>query len=198
MTQQSTDGRVLRSERNRLLIIDAMIELVYEGVYMPTAQQVADKANIAIRTIFRHFSEMDQLYAEVDERMFVRYIELFSGGKRTGTLQERIKNSINRHAKAYTEITPIALGTMSQLWRSKQVKKSYFAHQKRLRADLEDWMPELLQVDPNHREAIYGLISFDYLYRLRVVQGMSRKATVDLIIELVSDIFAKNNIPALS
>ncbi|MBT7948035.1 MAG: TetR/AcrR family transcriptional regulator, partial [Porticoccaceae bacterium] len=40
--QNKPDGRLLRSERSRGLIIDAMIALVEEGFLIPTAQQIAE------------------------------------------------------------------------------------------------------------------------------------------------------------
>ena len=44
------DGRRLRSERSRQAIIDAMLKLVEEGVLVPTAQQVSERAGVGIRS----------------------------------------------------------------------------------------------------------------------------------------------------
>ena len=55
------DGRRLRSERSRQAIIDAMLKLVEEGVLVPTAQQVSERAGVGIRSVFRHFSDMESL-----------------------------------------------------------------------------------------------------------------------------------------
>ena len=66
MDQTSSDGRIQRSERSRQLIIEAMIDLINNGNLIPTAQQVADQAGVAIRTVFRHFTEMEKLYGEID------------------------------------------------------------------------------------------------------------------------------------
>ena len=55
------DGRALRSERSRRPIVEALFALVGEGVLQPTAQQVADRAGVGIRTVFRHFEDMDAL-----------------------------------------------------------------------------------------------------------------------------------------
>ena len=44
--QPTKDGRLLRSERSRRLIIDAMIELIGEGFLIPTAQQTALRADV--------------------------------------------------------------------------------------------------------------------------------------------------------
>ena len=62
MSQVKGDGRVQRSQRSRKGIVDALLVLMKAGNYIPTAQQVADEAGISIRTVFRHFSEMELLY----------------------------------------------------------------------------------------------------------------------------------------
>ena len=61
------DGRLLRSERSRHLIVEAMIELIDEGVLTPTAQQVAKRANVGIRSVFRHFDDMDSIFETTNE-----------------------------------------------------------------------------------------------------------------------------------
>ena len=48
-----TDGRVQRSERSREAIIRAMLDLIGEGIASPTAQQVALRADVGVRTVFR-------------------------------------------------------------------------------------------------------------------------------------------------
>ena len=70
MEQVKQDGRFKRSARSRETIINAMIGLMEQGQYIPTAQQVADEANISIRTVFRHFTEMELLYKELNEPCF--------------------------------------------------------------------------------------------------------------------------------
>ena len=46
------DGRVRRGARNRQTIVDALLDLVGSGILRPTAQQVADRAGVGIRTVF--------------------------------------------------------------------------------------------------------------------------------------------------
>ena len=60
------DGRLLRSERSRHLIVEATTELIDEGVLTPTAQQVAKRANVGIRSVFRHFDDMDSIFEHVE------------------------------------------------------------------------------------------------------------------------------------
>ena len=59
------DGRRQRSSRSRERIVHAMIELIRAGEMSPAAARVAEKANVGLRTVFRHFEEMETLTREI-------------------------------------------------------------------------------------------------------------------------------------
>jgi AcrR family transcriptional regulator len=55
------DGRRQRSERTRLAIILAYLELLRRRPVMPTAAEIADEAGFSTRSIFERFSDLDAL-----------------------------------------------------------------------------------------------------------------------------------------
>ena len=55
------DGRHLRSERTRLAIIEAYLELLRRVSVTPTASHIADQADCSVRSLFGHFSDLDAL-----------------------------------------------------------------------------------------------------------------------------------------
>ena len=63
-----------RGERSRQRIVAALFDLVGAGVLQPTAQQVAARAGVGMRTVFRHFSEMETLYAAMNGRSTARCV----------------------------------------------------------------------------------------------------------------------------
>ncbi len=81
----SVDGRLQRSERSREAIVQALYELVGEGSLLPTAEQVAERAGVGIRTVFRHFSDMEKLFSEMDARILVEVGPLMTGGSTEGS-----------------------------------------------------------------------------------------------------------------
>lgn len=184
----AADGRVQRSKRSRQLIIDAMLDLINEGVLIPTAQQVADRANIAIRTVFRHFSEMEQLYNEINARIEDYYLDLFRGGDRSGSLAQRLQHAIERHAYAYIALSPVILATHALLWRSPVLREKHGANQLKLRKDLDIWLPELNSVSPETREAIDAIASFEFWHRLHVGQAKGEAESINLIVSLISNL----------
>jgi AcrR family transcriptional regulator len=55
------DGRRLRSERTRVVIIEAYLELVSRKSVLPTTVQIAERAGCSARSIFERFSDLDAL-----------------------------------------------------------------------------------------------------------------------------------------
>ena len=70
--ETQVDGRVARSERTREAIAGALLELLEEGVLRPRAQEIAKRADGAVRTVFQHFDDMEGLYAEILRRQSER------------------------------------------------------------------------------------------------------------------------------
>jgi AcrR family transcriptional regulator len=62
------DGRLARSERTRLAIVDAMRALHNEGDLRPTAPRVADRAGVSVRTVWQHFEDLETLLVAAGQR----------------------------------------------------------------------------------------------------------------------------------
>ncbi len=185
---EAVDGRRLRSERSRLAIIEASLALQEDGVLVPTAQQISDRAGVGIRSFFRHFADMETLFEEADNHIRGSYEALFLGGDRDGTLEERIDHAVERHADAYESVSNIVLGTQAQLWRYETLRKNYARNQRGLRKDLDDWLPELQSVSRDVRESVDAISSFEMWHRLRYHQGLSKKSSISIIKGLLKNL----------
>ena len=62
------DGRLARSERTRLAIVDAMRALHHEGDLRPTAPRVAERAGVSVRTVWQHFEDLETLLVAAGQR----------------------------------------------------------------------------------------------------------------------------------
>ena len=60
-TPTRIDGRRLRSERTKQLIIEAFLALLRETHDMPTAVQIAERAGYSVRSIFERFPDLNAL-----------------------------------------------------------------------------------------------------------------------------------------
>lgn len=187
---EAVDGRRLRSERSRLAIVEAALALQEEGVLVPTAQQISDRAGVGIRSFFRHFEDMETLFEAADDHIRDSYEALFLGGDRDGTLEERIDHAVERHADAYESVSNIVQGTSAQLWRYETLRKNYARNQRGLRKDLDDWLPELKSVPRDTRESIDAIASFEMWHRLRYHQGLSKKSSIEILKTLLNSLIA--------
>lgn len=178
---ESVDGRRLRSERSRLAIIEAAVALQEEGTLVPTAQQISERAGVGIRSFFRHFEDMGSLFQAADEHIRDSYEALFVGGDRDGTVADRIEHAVERRAQAYESVSNIVLGSLAQLWRYEVLRKNYARAQRGLRKDMENWLPELKSLPRDKREAVDAIASFEMWHRLREHQGLSYKASIDIV-----------------
>ena len=122
---QSSDGRRQRSERSQTAIIKAALALMDEGTLVPTAQQIADRAGVGIRSFFRHFADMDSLFLAADEMLLSSYEALFEVDDRAGTLSERVARAIDLYGNAFDQLRAIILCTQAQLWRSPKLQENY-------------------------------------------------------------------------
>lgn len=183
------DGRVMRSERSRQHILDALLALVEEGNLVPTAQQVSQRAGVGLRTVFRHYDDMETLATQMDQHIGDTYSRLFEGGDRDGSLAERILHAAQRHDKAYEKAKQVILSTQAQMWQSKTMQKNWTRKRRGLRRDLEDWLPEVKTLPASRQAAAEAAMSFETWYHLRYDQRLSHKATVTTVNEMLCLLF---------
>jgi AcrR family transcriptional regulator len=181
ITVVSVDGRRQRGERTRQAIIEAALSLQEEGVLVPTAQQISDRAGVLIRSFFRHFEDMETLFKAADDQLRDSYEALFIGGDRDGFLEERVNRAVERRSAAFEKLKNIFLGTKAQLWRYEMLRKNYARNQRGLRKDLEAWLPELTGLPEVERESIHAIASFEMWNRLRSEQGLSETASISVV-----------------
>ena len=190
MTTPSTstvpDGRRQRSERSRRAIIEATLDMITEGTLIPTAQQVSERAGVGIRSVFRHFEDMESIFILAEETRRARYEDIFLGGDRKGTLEERILHAVEQRAKGYELYGNVMLSTLALRWRFSTLRKNYERYQRGLRKNLHDWLPELANLDPSSCEAIHGVASFEFWNRLRDHQNLSKKAAIGIVVQMVN------------
>ena len=171
----SSDGRLRRGERSREAIVAALFELVGEGLLQPTAQQVAERAGVGIRSVFRHFDDMEGLFATMDERLSADARPLLREGARAGSLRERARAVVARRAKLFERIAPYKRSANVQRWRSDFLRGRHANLVRELRADLLRSLPELERAPAETLEACDLLTSFEAWDRLRSDQRLSRE-----------------------
>lgn len=101
------DGRAERSERTRDAVVDALLALFEEGDLRPTAPRIAERAGVALRTVFHHFEDMEVLYALASDRQVERHLRTAARIPRDGPLDERIDALAAERARVHEAISPV-------------------------------------------------------------------------------------------
>lgn len=61
VTDVAVDGRRLRREQNRQLVIEALVSLYEDGHFQPSAAEVAERSGLSPRSVFRYFDDTEDL-----------------------------------------------------------------------------------------------------------------------------------------
>jgi AcrR family transcriptional regulator len=105
------DGRNERSRRTREAVVDALLALHDAGDLTPTAQRVAAKAGVALRTVYGHFNDMETLYAEAGERELRRLYAVAEVVPPELPLPERIEWFCRSRARVLEYLLPVMRAT---------------------------------------------------------------------------------------
>jgi AcrR family transcriptional regulator len=101
------DGRTARGQRTRSAVVDALLALQEEGDLEPTAQRVAARAGVALRTVFGHFSDMETLWAQAGERELAKIAALADVPDGALPLEERVDRFCASRARVLEAVLPV-------------------------------------------------------------------------------------------
>lgn len=167
------DGRVQRGERNRGAIVDALFELLGEGVLEPTAERVAARAGVGLRSVFRHFTDMERLYAALDGRVRAQLEPIVAAGEPSGSVAERSRAMLQLRVRVFERIAPYKRAANVNRQRSPFLHATHRQFVRVLREHLLRWLPELAEAPREIVDAVELATSFEAWDRLRGDQGLS-------------------------
>lgn len=106
---ETLDGRRLRAARNRDAVVAATLEIIREqqGGPIPGAAEVAERAGVSERTVFRHFADLDTLFlaaAGFQRPVLVHYL---APRPAMPELDKRVTAVVRLRSKLYEEIGPV-------------------------------------------------------------------------------------------
>ena len=70
LDDEHVDGRTLRRTHNRTAVIAALLAIIREGNLRPGASEIADRAGVSHRSIFRYFDDLDDLVRTAIDHAF--------------------------------------------------------------------------------------------------------------------------------
>lgn len=169
---EQTDGRIKRSQDSQQRIVAALIELVAEGHVTPSAEQVADRAGIGLRSVFRHFKDMDTLYREMSNALAATIESVVRRPFKGDTWQDKVLELVDRRATVFEKLTPYLQAAQAQRQRSAFLRRGHERFVEALRDILIGLLPPKVARQSQLVEALDLLVSFEAWQRLREDQGL--------------------------
>jgi AcrR family transcriptional regulator len=177
---EETDGRRRRGLDSRDRIIAAMLDLMREGEVAPGAERVAARAEVGLRTVFRHFRDMESLYAEMSRAIEGEISGLISRPHAVADEATRLAEIIARRAEVFERIFPFKHASTAHRHRSEFLARGHARMVASLRQALARDLPGAC-ADPGRLEALDLLLSFEAWSRLRREQRLSREAAMGVL-----------------
>ena len=178
---EETDGRRRRGLDSRDRLVEAMLELLREGEVAPGAERVAARAEVGLRTVFRHFRDMDSLYAEISRTIEGELADLVARPLVSGNEAGRLVELASMRAEAYERIFPFKHASTAHRHRSDFLARDHARMVTNLRQSLARDLPAVC-ADPGRMEALDLVLSFEAWSRLRREQGLPRDEALAVIL----------------
>lgn len=177
-----TDRRTMRSQRTRTAISNAMLQLLEEGHDEPRAQQVAQRADVSVRTLFHHFEDMEGLYIEIVCTQAIRILPLLAVVPRTRSTINKARQIVEIHDNLYSIAAPLRNGVRFSVAArgSQQICEALQQLRHATSAQIQRSFVREISHHRNPYDAISrieAVTSFEMWDHFRRIQGCSRSAT---------------------
>lgn len=181
----SPDGRHARRDRNRHAVVDAYLDLIRAGVPHPSVADVADRSGVSHRSVFRYFSDKEELARTAIERHYAHIRPLLDlTAAPTDPVPRRVDLFVERRLELYDEIAPVARLSRSLILTQPVIADGIDALRARLRQQIEHlFADELARTsDPAATLAAIDVIcSFESFELLRHDQRLDRRTTAHVL-----------------
>jgi TetR/AcrR family transcriptional regulator, regulator of autoinduction and epiphytic fitness len=101
-----SDRRVARGQLSRTMLVEAMIDLIQEGNFHPTAGEIADRAGVSVRTLFNHF-HIDALLGVAAAELVARHRMLVAHVPPHGPVEVRIRATCHQRRQLFETTAPM-------------------------------------------------------------------------------------------
>jgi AcrR family transcriptional regulator len=185
VVQTLADGRHQRASKSRNQIIQAALDLVREGNATPNAAEVADRAQLGLRSVFRHFKDMESLFYGMLEEVQELIMPIATRPVTGDTFAERldclieIRYAVFERVNPYQDSVDFYLKT-SPLFQQRRTMEAQF-----LRLQLVSLLSEFENVDPATIEAIDLILCFVAWRRMKNIQGLSTPQIKNIVTQAV-------------
>ena len=189
-TAPRTDGRRARSQSSRAKIVAAMLEVVGSGETSPGAAQIAEVAGVGLRSVFRHFDDMDSLYREMSEHIEAKVLPIMLQPLTSDAWQDRVRELSARRIQIFETILPFRISANLKRFQSPFLMEDYRRMLRLEQASLEAVLSPAVLADKVGTQAINAVFSFQTWRLLRHDQQLPVEVARIVVMRLVEAMLA--------
>jgi len=179
------DGRRERGRSSHRRIVEAMMELIVGGDLAPSAARVAEEAGIGLRTVFRHFDDMDALYAEITATITEQVMPIVGAPYPDQDWRANVRDMVRRRVRVFETTLPFRLAANIKRYQSPFLMGQYGKVVMLERELLLRLLPGAVLTDRINVEALCAALSFQTWRALRHDQGLSSEEAGAVVMHLV-------------
>tara|TARA_R110002110_G_scaffold129314_7_gene309420 strand:- start:983 stop:1582 length:600 start_codon:yes stop_codon:yes gene_type:complete len=187
------DGRRARGHENRRRIVEAMLALIGSGTISPRAEEVAARAEVGLRTVFRHFDDMDSLYREISASMAAELLPIAAAPLPEGDWRVRLGELVERRARGFEKMMPFKIAADVHRHRSEYLQVEHDELGRFQRDTLRAALGPRLCRNVIRLETLDLLMSFDAWRRMRLDQKLSVAQCKKLLTSAIAALFENEN-----
>ncbi len=195
-TADVADGRRARRDRNRDSVVDGLLALYQEGNLDPSSDEIASKAGLSPRSLFRYFDDIDDLCQSAITRQLDRVRDLFELDIKAGApLAERIVALVQQRVRLFDAVGPA--GQVTRMRAPFQpLLAAELAHARTvLRSQIKRCMKTELSTMTATRAAstlaaVDVLCSFESYQLLRYDQSLNRAKSVAVLVDSLTTLLS--------
>jgi AcrR family transcriptional regulator len=185
------DGRSQRRLNSFERAVDALLDLLASSGEMPTAQQIADRSGISVRTVFRLTEDIESLHAAAVMRQVERTAHLYVTLPSTGTLSTRLRVLVRNRSSVFESIAPVRRVADRLAPSSSAIAEGMELHHLMLRTQVAEVFSREFKAMARHRRAAAldavdiaaSWETWDQLRRLKGLSVPSSSRVMGLLIE---------------
>lgn len=187
LTAQHADGRRERSRSSRSKIVSALLDLVGKGEVAPSAARVAEVAGVGLRSVFRHFDDMDELYREMGDVIQAQVMPIILEPPTGASWREKLFDIADRRAMVFETILPYRISANLKRFQSPYLMQDY-RRMLRLESDtVKAHLPEALKADVAGTHGLNVILSFQTWRLLRHDQELPFEDAKAVVQRLLSN-----------
>src|SRR3546814_416763 len=189
-TAKRVDGRRERSRSSRRRIVAAMLELIEGGDPMPSAARVAEEAGVGLRTVFRHFDDMDSLYSEISATIAERVMPIVTAPYAGADWRANLRDLTQRRVRVFEAMLPFRLAANIKRYQSPFLMAEYTRVVRLERELVLRLLPDGVLADRTRVEALIAMLSFQTWRALRRDQALTVEDAGSVLAHMVAALVA--------